>query len=470
MLGDEAYRLKHYLMRPYPERVLNNERKCFNIRLSIARQTIECAFGILTTTCILHNVIMDLNGDLDLDVQHVLSNPPSYENRHRNRGVNNNPSRRAKNVQYWVHPILRDRLTHGMFVTLYPKLREHEPKMSIKSFDDLLDVIKVDITGESTILRESISPEEKLVITLRYLATGCSFADLHYGYRLGKSTIIKIVEQSGLSMSHMAGRFWISSINKSVSKCSVSIFGEICVHSTQKRAFKCTTKWRLIKGEFAAILSRVLRATVASTRCVPTREHLGRNSVRNMELNEAVSLWLAYRRWKRQKRRENRMYLVHPILNDRMTHSMFETLYPKLRQHEKKFFNYFRMSVKSFDDLLLLIEEDLSPRANYVPREDVVSAEQKLVITLRLKIRFNQRHGFGRVQDIHYPENLLMMLTENLRIMMPVKISALKYNCVLAMLLWMAFLGHILDKKIHLVLKVVHGIEPELRLKMKPNC
>lgn len=27
------------------------------------------------------------------------------------------------------------------------------------------------------------------------MATGCSFADLHYGYRLGKSTIIKIVEE-----------------------------------------------------------------------------------------------------------------------------------------------------------------------------------------------------------------------------------------------------------------------------------
>ncbi|CAH1968721.1 unnamed protein product [Acanthoscelides obtectus] len=117
-----------------------------------------------------------------------------------------------------------------------------------------------------------------------------------------------------------------------------------------------------------------------------------------MELNEAVSLWLAYRRWKRQKRRENRMYLVHPILHDRMTHSMFETLYPKLRQHEKKVFNYFRMSVKSFDDLLLLIGEDLLPRANYVPREDVVSPEQKLVITLsmRLNITIKQCHGFGR--------------------------------------------------------------------------
>lgn len=61
------------------------------------------------------------------------------------------------------------------------------------------------------------------------------------------------------------------------------------------------------------------------------------------------------------------MYLVHPILNDRMTHSMFVTLYPKLRQHEKKFFNYFRMSVKSFDDLLLLIKEDLSPRKKLCP-------------------------------------------------------------------------------------------------------
>ncbi|GBO98779.1 hypothetical protein EVAR_257_1 [Eumeta japonica] len=40
---------------------------------------------------------MDLNGDLDLDVQRVLSNPP--ENSHRKCGVNNNPSRKAKNTR-----------------------------------------------------------------------------------------------------------------------------------------------------------------------------------------------------------------------------------------------------------------------------------------------------------------------------------------------------------------------------------
>ncbi|CAD0206917.1 unnamed protein product [Chrysodeixis includens] len=42
------------------------------------------------------------------------------------------------------------------------------------------------------------------------------------------------------------------------------------------------------KGEFAAILS-----TIASTRCVPTRELLGRNSVRNMELIRALALEFA---------------------------------------------------------------------------------------------------------------------------------------------------------------------------------
>ncbi|XP_027233858.2 uncharacterized protein [Penaeus vannamei] len=109
--------------------------------------------------------------------------------------------RRRRQRRYWVHPILKDRLTYGMFFTLYPKLREYEPKffnymrMSIKSFDDLLEQIQDDISSTSTMMRDCISPEEKLVITLRYLATGCSIADLHYGYRLGKSTISSILQQ-----------------------------------------------------------------------------------------------------------------------------------------------------------------------------------------------------------------------------------------------------------------------------------
>lgn len=115
--------------------------------------------------------------------------------------------------------------------------------------------------------------------------------------------------------------------------------------------------------------------------------------VHDCDFTKEIELWLAYRRWKQRKQREKRQYRVHPILHDRMTQSMFITLYPKLREHNKKFFNYFRMSVQSFDELLEIVKEDLSPCENYVVR-DVVSAEEKLVITLRLVIRYKYINVF----------------------------------------------------------------------------
>ncbi|XP_029157964.1 protein ALP1-like [Nylanderia fulva] len=48
LLGDEAFPLSTYMMRPYPRSGrLNISRKIFNYRLSRARRTVECAFGIL---------------------------------------------------------------------------------------------------------------------------------------------------------------------------------------------------------------------------------------------------------------------------------------------------------------------------------------------------------------------------------------------------------------------------------------
>ncbi|XP_026818483.1 uncharacterized protein LOC113557263 isoform X2 [Rhopalosiphum maidis] len=48
-VGDEAFPLKSYLMRPYPRRELNANCKIFNYRLSRARRTVENAFGILVS-------------------------------------------------------------------------------------------------------------------------------------------------------------------------------------------------------------------------------------------------------------------------------------------------------------------------------------------------------------------------------------------------------------------------------------
>ncbi|XP_050303682.1 uncharacterized protein LOC126741326 [Anthonomus grandis grandis] len=81
ILGDEAFPLKQYLMRPYPglKNAEDNEKRIFNYRLCRGRRLVECAFDILSqtfriyqrrlipnpenatlivlTTCILHNII-----------------------------------------------------------------------------------------------------------------------------------------------------------------------------------------------------------------------------------------------------------------------------------------------------------------------------------------------------------------------------------------------------------------------------
>ncbi|CAG5013294.1 unnamed protein product [Parnassius apollo] len=66
--------------------------------------------------------------------------------------------------------------------------------MSSKSFDELLVKLQ-DKLCRNSLRRAPIPPIERLAVTLRFLATGQSYTDLQYSFRIGTSTISLIVNE-----------------------------------------------------------------------------------------------------------------------------------------------------------------------------------------------------------------------------------------------------------------------------------
>ncbi|KAM4052562.1 uncharacterized protein ACNLHF_002468 [Anomaloglossus baeobatrachus] len=99
----------------------------------------------------------------------------------------------------WVHPLLLDREEKGHFNLLYHDLRRYPEKfisfcrIPIEAFDRLLALLSPQLTYSDTRMRKSISAEERLLLTLRFLATGDSYASLHLQFCVGKTTISEIV-------------------------------------------------------------------------------------------------------------------------------------------------------------------------------------------------------------------------------------------------------------------------------------
>ncbi|KAG8224494.1 hypothetical protein J437_LFUL003217 [Ladona fulva] len=108
--------------------------------------------------------------------------------------------KRRRNRMQWVHPINLKRNESGAFHVLFQELRNDPIKfynyfrMSISTFDELHGRLKDSLQRHNTFFRECIQPTQMLVVAIRYLASGCTFTDLHYSYRLGISIISKIVK------------------------------------------------------------------------------------------------------------------------------------------------------------------------------------------------------------------------------------------------------------------------------------
>jgi ribosomal protein L16 Arg81 hydroxylase len=90
-------------------------------------------------------------------------------------------------------------------------------------------------------------------------------------------------------------------------------------------------------------------------------------------------MWLLYRRYR--KYRKNRIHWVHPINEKREEVGLFYTLFQDLRKDEKKFFNYFRMSITTCDDLHELLNDN--PKHQNTKMRNCIQPVQMLAIALR---------------------------------------------------------------------------------------
>jgi len=83
----------------------------------------------------------------------------------------------------------------------------------------------------------------------------------------------------------------------------------------------------------------------------------------------------------RKRKRVNRRWWVHPINSERLLNGAFYNLYNLLRADNAKFFNYFRMSQSTFDELFSKIKTKIM-RQDTVMRS-AIPAEEMLAVTLR---------------------------------------------------------------------------------------
>lgn len=60
-----------------------------------------------------------------------------------------------------------------------------------------------------------------------------------------------------------------------------------------------------------------------------------------------------------KKKRNRRQLWVHPINNNRLLQGEFYTLYEELKADDGKFFNYFRMSYPTFEELVARVTDDI---------------------------------------------------------------------------------------------------------------
>lgn len=99
-----------------------------------------------------------------------------------------------------------------------------------------------------------------------------------------------------------------------------------------------------------------------------------------MDVEEVAAVIYLYHRRKYRKKNKHRLW-IHPLLVTRHNGKEFNIFISNLKKFEDKFFGYTRMSVKSYEELLLKLY--LNIRGQDTRFRMSISPEEKLIITIR---------------------------------------------------------------------------------------
>ena len=101
----------------------------------------------------------------------------------------------------WVRAWIGRRATRGVYHQL---MKELEDKVAYRNFFCMngqkfrfsVDSVGYAIAKKDMLMRESIEPDERVAVTLRYLATGETFKSLEYAFRISPTCISSIVVET----------------------------------------------------------------------------------------------------------------------------------------------------------------------------------------------------------------------------------------------------------------------------------
>ena len=109
-----------------------------------------------------------------------------------------NRARRSSWTKNWL--LQRDQFCH---MPLLREIRENNPedfrnflRMTDPVFDRLLALLTPYISRQDTCMRQAITPEQRLVATLRYLATGRSLQDLKFSTGISPQALGIIIPET----------------------------------------------------------------------------------------------------------------------------------------------------------------------------------------------------------------------------------------------------------------------------------